>query len=327
MARPIRINIEGGYYHVINRGRNKMKIFRHEKDYKEFLRLLGESCEQYQVSILAYCLMSNHYHLLICTSHANLPEFMRQLNGVYTQIFNRKYHSDGSLFRGRYKSIIVQEELYLMRVIRYIHLNPNKAGLAKKLGDYKFSSHNDYMNNSSNYLWLKINDIISREWVVGKRGIAAYKKFMLQKDDEELEDFYKCTKRAYILGEKDYFDKIHQIYIHGKRYFDREVPEEWKIKQKKIVISIEQRVLKEYGIKREELFCSIRGKDNEARKVAIKLIRDKTGISCKEIAKRYCVGNPRSISEYGRRVRMKRMSDKEFDRRYQRIDTSLQVET
>ena len=327
MARPIRINIEGGYYHVIDRGRNKMKIFRHEKDYKEFLRLLGECCDQYHVYVLAYCLMSNHYHLLICTSNANLPEFMRQLNGVYTQIFNRKYHSDGSLFRGRYKAIVVQEEFYLMRVIRYIHLNPKKVGLEKKSGGYNFSSHKDYTNNSSEHRWLKINDIIDREWVAGKRGIAAYKQFMMQKDDEELENFYKAKKKAYILGEKDYADKIHQTYIHGKRYYDREIPEEWKIKQKKIAGNIEQRVLKEYGMKMEELFRSIRGKDNEARKVAIKLIRDKTGISCKEIAKRYCVGNPRSISEYSRRVRMKCLSDKEFNRRYQKINASLQVET
>ena len=77
---------------------------------------------------------------------------------------------------------------------------------------------------------------------------------MMQKDDEELENFYKAKKKAYILGEKDYADKIRQTYIHGKKYYNREVPEEWKIKQKKIAGSIEQRVLKEYGVKMEELF-------------------------------------------------------------------------
>ncbi|MBI4846037.1 MAG: transposase [Candidatus Omnitrophica bacterium] len=327
MARPIRINIKGGYYHVINRGRNKIKIFQEGDDYENFLELIGECCTQYQAYVAAYCLMPNHYHLLICTPQANLPQFMRQLNGVYTQKINRRYHCDGTLFRGRYKAIIVQEEFYLMRVIRYIHLNPKKAGMETNLGEYTYSSHKEYMNKKKSKEWLKSGDVINKEWMPGSRGRKAYEEFMRQEDDKELETYYNAKKRAFILGEKDFVDEFRRRYIDEERYYDREVPEEWKMRQKKKQEEIEQRVVREYKIKAPELFCASRGKENEARKVAIRLLREHAGIECKEIAGRYGIGNPRGISEYCRRVKMMCERDKVFDRRYERLRSSLQVET
>ena len=216
MARPIRINIRNGYYHVINRGQNRMKIFRRESDYKEFLKLLGECYDQYKVHVIAYCLMSNHYHLLVRAPNANLPQFMRQLNGVYTQIFNRKYKYDGTLFRGRYKAIVVQEEFFLMRVVRYIHLNPKKAGMVKDIKDYQYSSHKNYIEKDDKYRWLRLNEMYDKEWMAGKRGIKAYTQFMSGGDDKELEDFYKAKKRDSILGEKGDTDELKQRYIYGK---------------------------------------------------------------------------------------------------------------
>jgi putative transposase len=138
MARPARIIFEGAYYHVINRGQAKRKVYLDKKDYKAFLNVLSDACQIYGVDIIAYCLMGNHYHLLVKTPNANLSDFMRQLNGVYTQIFNRRYKRDGSLFKGRYKANVVQEGSYLLRLIRYIHRNPVRAKMRRRCEDYVY---------------------------------------------------------------------------------------------------------------------------------------------------------------------------------------------
>jgi putative transposase len=111
-----------------------------KKDYDLFLTTLQEACNLFQVTVYAYCLMPNHYHLLVCTPSANLSRFMRHLNGVYTQRFNREHKRDGPLFRGRFKSILVQEDSYLIEVVRYIHKNPLKAKKGvKSFLDYKLA--------------------------------------------------------------------------------------------------------------------------------------------------------------------------------------------
>ena len=129
MSRPLRIQYQDAWYHVMNRGRRGEDIFIDEKDYQLFLKLLQEASKQWGVNITAFCLMSNHYHLLVQTPLANLSRFMRHIDGVYTQRFNRKHKLDGQLFRGRYKSILIGEQNYILELIRYIHFNPVKAGI------------------------------------------------------------------------------------------------------------------------------------------------------------------------------------------------------
>ena len=134
MSRPLRIEYPDAWYHVMNRGRRREKIFSGIKDYTLFIGLLKESCYMWHVRIGAFCLMPNHYHILIQTPEGNISRCMRHINGVYTQRFNRIHGCDGPLFRGRYKSILVEAETYLLELLRYIHRNPLKAGLAESLG-------------------------------------------------------------------------------------------------------------------------------------------------------------------------------------------------
>ena len=121
MSRPLRIEYPDAWYHVINRGRRREKIFSGIKDYTLFIGLLKESCYMWHVRIGAFCLMPNHYHILIQTPEGNISRCMRHINGVYTQRFNRVHGFDGPLFRGRYKSILVEAETYLLELLRYIH--------------------------------------------------------------------------------------------------------------------------------------------------------------------------------------------------------------
>src|SRR3989339_976757 len=124
MARPLRIEYEGAWYHVINRGQTRRNIVRTDEDRKLFLKLLGDTQQTYGIEIHAFSLMDNHYHLLVHTPKAGLSRAMRHLNGVYTLKINQIWNTDGPIFKGRYNARLVDSEEYLLELIRYIHLNP-----------------------------------------------------------------------------------------------------------------------------------------------------------------------------------------------------------
>jgi putative transposase len=131
VSRPLRIKFPNAWYHVMNRGRRAEKIFIDPNDYKVFVDLLKETAGTWNIKVAAYCLIYNHYHIFLKTPEANISRSMRHLNGVYTQRFNRRHKLDGPLFRGRYKSIVVGADHYLLQLVRYIHKNPVKAGLVE----------------------------------------------------------------------------------------------------------------------------------------------------------------------------------------------------
>ena len=154
MSRPLRIIYPGAFYHIMNRGAGYGEIFDNDLHRQIFLELLGELHETFKVNIHAYCLMDNHYHLLLETPLANLSRAMRHLNGVYTQRYNRDTKSDGQLFRGRYKAILVDVDTYLLNVSRYIHRNPIEAGIVRKAEKYVWSSYPAYIGKVNRPSWL-----------------------------------------------------------------------------------------------------------------------------------------------------------------------------
>ena len=131
MARPIRIEYPGAFYHVISRGNERRAVFRGDNDYELFLNTLGEASDRFDVLIHAYCLMPNHLHLLIQTKDSNLSQFMKRLLGVYTIRFNRRHKRYGHLFQGRYKAYLLDQDSYFLELSRYIHLNPVKANIVR----------------------------------------------------------------------------------------------------------------------------------------------------------------------------------------------------
>jgi len=128
MARPLRIEFPGAVYHVTSRGNERKAIFRDDQDHKIFLDTLADVTLRYNWLCHAYCLMDNHYHLLIDTPDGNLSIGMRQLNGIYTQRFNKRYSRVGHLFQGRFKAVLVQKDSHLLEACRYVVLNPVRAG-------------------------------------------------------------------------------------------------------------------------------------------------------------------------------------------------------
>ena len=141
MARPLRIEFRGALYHVTARGNARSDIFRDDADRRLFLSVLDRVVSRFQLRLYAYCLMDNHYHLLLETPEANLSKAMRQLNGVYTQAFNRRHGKVGHVLQGRFKAILVDRDSYLLELCRYVVLNPVRAKLTRKPGTYRWSSY------------------------------------------------------------------------------------------------------------------------------------------------------------------------------------------
>lgn len=173
MSRPLRIQYPGAVYHVMNRGNARQPIFQQPGHYPLFLRCLKETVEMWKIKVHAFTLLPNHYHLLIETPLGNLSRAMRHLNHIYTQRFNRLAGRDGHLFRGRYKSILVEEDAYLVELVRYIHMNPVKAGLAKMPQKHEWTSHHSYLTGGG-VEFLTTQRILN---YFGKRKNLARRKF------------------------------------------------------------------------------------------------------------------------------------------------------
>ena len=159
MARPLRIEYPGAFYHVTSRGNERKDIFKSNTDREMFLSYLASAQEKYEAVVHAYCLMSNHYHLMIETPQGNLSQIMKYINSSYTNFFNIKRKRTGHLLQGRYKAILVEADAYATELSRYIHLNPVRAGMVRSPEEYRWSSYSYYTERSSPS-WLKTGFIL-----------------------------------------------------------------------------------------------------------------------------------------------------------------------
>ncbi len=160
MNRPLRIELENSLYHVTARGDRRDNIFRSDSDRMTWLSLLGETCERFNFVVRAYCLMSNHYHILLETIDGQLGRGMRHLNGNYARYFNRTHSHVGHLFQGRYKAILCQSDLYLTELSRYIELNPVRARMVARPIDWLWSSYRAKLGIVDSPPWLCFDTIL-----------------------------------------------------------------------------------------------------------------------------------------------------------------------
>ena len=160
MVRSLRLEFPGAIYHITSRGNAREDIFLDEADRKIFLSIIADTVTRYNWILHAYCLMGNHYHLMLETPDPNLSLGMRQLNGVYTQTFNRRHKRVGHIFQGRYKSILVEKGPHLLELCRYIVLNPVKAGMVKRPEHWLWSSYKATAGMS------KADGFLSMDWIL-----------------------------------------------------------------------------------------------------------------------------------------------------------------
>ena len=305
MARALRIEYPGAWYHVMNRGRRADDIFAGKKDYQGFVDLLQETSEMWGIRIAAYCLMSNHYHLLVHTPHANLSRSMRHLNGIYTQRYNRRHGCDGQLFRGRYKAIVVEEDSYLLQLARYIHNNPVKAGIVESPGDYPWSSYNAYISGAKEWGWVCKQFLLSMLKPDKQTSVKAYKAFMAETDDE-VENVLEGKKWPSFLGSADFAEWIKAQFYPSKT--DDEVP------QAKDLMPDTTRIVNAvsafYGISEADLYSSRRGYFNEPRNVAVYLARKLRRDTLTQLCKDFSINKYSSVSSIMGRME-KRISEDE----------------
>jgi REP element-mobilizing transposase RayT len=206
MARPLRIEYPGAHYHVTSRGDRQEAIFDDDQDRAAFLSVLAEVISRFRWRCHAYCLMENHYHLMIETPEGNLTKGMRQLNGVFTQRSNRRHKRSGHLFQGRYKAILVDRDSYFLELARYIVLNPVRAAMVKHPRQWAWSSYRATIGAAVAPVWLTTDDLLAE---FGKRRAEARRKYQeFIADGIGKESIWKDLKRQIYLGDDDFVEQM-----------------------------------------------------------------------------------------------------------------------
>ena len=277
MARPLRVEYAGAFYHVINRGNAREKIFKSKRDRVKFLEYIEKAVERFSIKIHTYCLMSNHFHLLVETPEPNLSKAIQWLNVSYAAYFNRKRQRSGHLFQGRFKSVLVEQDEYLKHLSRYIHLNPVRAKVVEGPAEYPWSSYREFIGKDKASPWLERGLVLSQFGRKKKQAIQNYKVFVESVDLNTLENPEKDLTGGFILGSNDFVQWVKETFL-SSRTDDKEIPQLRKLKPVIEVKTVVDAVADEFGISRE-MILSKGLKRNRARDIAIYLARDLTGES------------------------------------------------
>ena len=214
MSRPIRIEFPDALYHVTSRGDRCEVIFEDDQDRQIFLQTLDQVITQFNWLCYAWCLMDNHYHLLIQTPDGNLSKGMRQLNGVYTQASNRRHQRVGHLFQGRFKAILVDSDTYLLELSRYVVLNPVRAGMVKKPVDWAWSSYRASVGQEPDPAWLAADGLLA---MFAKRRATAQQRYAeFVAEGIKAESPWNKLKSQVFLGDEAFVERMQAHIQTGK---------------------------------------------------------------------------------------------------------------
>jgi len=237
MARPLRLEFAGALYHVTSRGNRREAIYEQDNDRENFLTILSDVCEQYNWVCYAYCLMDNHYHLLVETPEANLSKGMRQLNGRYTQTFNRTHRRVGHVFQGRYKAILIEKECYLLELSRYIVLNPVRARMVHSAIDWPWSSYRETIGQKVKPNWLHSDWLLAGFGQRKSKSIDAYQQFVSEGKGQPSP--WEQLKNQVFLGDEKFVESMQGLIKSEKELSEipasqrRSVPKELSYYAKK----------------------------------------------------------------------------------------------
>jgi REP element-mobilizing transposase RayT len=261
----LRLEFSGALYHITSRGNAKQSIFLDDWDRENFLTVLATVVDRYNWLCHAYCLMHNHYHLVVETPDANLSSGMRQLNGVYTQKFNNRHERVGHLFQGRYKSILVEKHRHLLSLCRYVVLNPVRSGTVRRPEEWAWSSYGPTIGSRNCPSFLTTEWILSQFGDNAREAMAKYRRFVL--DGLRAESPWKSLKGRLCLGSAAFLKEMYEL-TKGKKSLG-EIPSVQKYAGRPEL---------------EELFADVTSRGREARNKLIHIACVRHGYSLKEIA-------------------------------------------
>jgi putative transposase len=310
MARPLRILYPGAVYHITSRGNERKAVFRSIRDREKFLEYLESAVDKYQALIHAYCLMDNHYHLLLETPSGNLPRIMRHINGAYTTYFNVKRDRAGHLFQGRYKAILVEKDEYAKELSRYIHLNPVRAKMVEAPEEYVWSSYQSYIGIKKTPKWLFRDFILG---YFGKKSSVAqigYRGFVESLINKEYQSPISEMVNSTILGSAAFIGFVKDNFLKGTKP-DKNIPALSTLADTVKIDDIFDAVAAEFG--KERAIC---------RSVKLYLSQRLTDEKLKDIGGRFGIGES-GVSQACRRVKAKMKNDKKLAKNIAKVEEKL----
>jgi putative transposase len=314
MARQLRIEYPGAFYHVTARGNEKQRIFYTPEDKSRFLEFLSRAHERFGIHFHAFCLMENHYHLFIETPEANLSRTMHFINTAYTIYLNKQHERVGHLFQGRFKAILVEADIYARELIRYIHMNPVRAGIVSKPEEYIWSSHREYMNlrKPSDWMVTSFTLMLFSDFVETAR--YKYLEFINDPVNKPIQNplINEHGKYLPILGSKEFILAINNKFgLNHGQIPDRELPTLRQIRHKP---SLERIVA--------EVNKTVRGNKTLVRNVAIFIAHKNADYKLGDIGKSYDLSV--SVTEYGyREIKALLLIDESIRRTVENIEKDL----
>lgn len=280
MARPLRIEYPDAFYHVSNSSMEGQRLFPSARYYEIFVNALEETCQRLNVQVHAYILLRDQYHLLVKTPEANLSRFMRQIDGLYTQHYHRLRKSSGSLFRGRYKAVLLQPETTLLPVSRYIHLQVRKQDLDK----YQWSSYPAYSNATKAPAWLVRDEVLAQLDSPATRRFQRYVAYVAEGLDADTARFYGKKNLSSIMGDEKFRKAAAARRTATQpRGVSRGVHAKWRPGCKDIVTE----VANHFKVTEDSIYKAARGpgSKNVPRWVAMYLCQELSGQTLQTIAK------------------------------------------
>ena len=308
MARPLRIDQEDTFYHVLNRGNERRAIFRDEQDREGFLARLGRCAERFGLAVYAYVLMGNHYHLLVRTRDANLSAAIQWLGVSYSTWYNARHGRSGHLFQGRFKSFLIAEDAYLYRLLLYLHRNPLRAQLVTRLADYPWSSYRALAYGRGGPAWFDRRRVYEAFDLDGARFRAAVGRY-----DERADDLLSQLYYGLVLGSPAVVEQLRER-LAGRR--DRERPQLQALQSHG---SIPQRLAhyaRRLGIGRqelEELSHPVRHRERATRDALMYLLWREGRFRLGQIAPHFGVGYA-AVSHACRRTERRLEKDRKWQR-------------
>lgn len=315
MARPYRLQGESCFYHIMSRGDDRKKIYTSAADYRKFMDYVVKAKERYQFYLYAYCLMVNHFHLLLETKLPNLSRIMHYIKGSYTTYYNIRHQRTGHLFQGRFKSIVVDKSSYFLELSRYIHLNPISAKIVNDPSDYVWSSYRGYLGKEDKY--------IDRDQVKQYLGMTSreYRRFVLA-GLKEPQDPLQKVYAGFLLGSAGFIkSKLRDLEIQVTN--EEVIQKSAMFGDQERTEQIIEAVLIHFHTTLEKLRMS-RTRPMRAKQVLIYLLREHTGLTNQAIGDIVGMRYP-AVSKAGSTIERLLEEDKQLQRTVARIVSSFQV--